>query len=185
MAELNEKIWIKYAQGIQSWPGKDGKPDPNAMYFIASAVNKGPAAGSFVPIENMNSVLFEQCDALIADTSPVYNPGNAGSYFDCVDKYISAVKIKGNEDQGLKQQLKDVKEELKNVKKEFRESQKEETKNWEEDPHSGAKAKVAFGTWAGKQAQLQLQIGGEGAAKLSNQQNAFSKPVLEPHMSQG
>ncbi|KAF9770485.1 hypothetical protein IL306_011976 [Fusarium sp. DS 682] len=58
MASPNDKIWIKYALGIKTWSGKDGNPDPNSMYFIASAINKGPAAGSFVPDANMNNVLY-------------------------------------------------------------------------------------------------------------------------------
>jgi hypothetical protein len=83
MGSVNDDVWFKYAQGIQTWAGKDGgKQDPNAMYFIASAVNKGPAAGSFVPNGNMNYTLSQLCDALISTASPVYNPGAKGSYFD-------------------------------------------------------------------------------------------------------
>ncbi|KAF4335363.1 hypothetical protein FBEOM_10772 [Fusarium beomiforme] len=144
MTSLKEKIWIKYALGIQSWSGKDGKPDPNAMYFIASAVNKGPAAGSFVPDQNTNNDLFEQCDALIADTSPVYNPGNAGSYFDCVDKYISTVRLNENRDQGLQQQLDDAKAKLKKMEDEFDEFQNKAMGRWEKDRRAGEKAKGAL-----------------------------------------
>ena len=89
MGSVNDNVWFSYAEGIQTWSGKNGssaKPDPNAMYFIASAVNKGPAAGSFVPDSSMNYNLFQICDALIANTSPVYNPGTQGSYFDSVYK---------------------------------------------------------------------------------------------------
>jgi hypothetical protein len=69
MGSVNDDVWFKYAQGIQTWAGKDGgKQDANAMYFV--------------PNENMNYTLSQLCDALISTASPVYNPGAKGSYFD-------------------------------------------------------------------------------------------------------
>lgn len=96
MANVSDNVWFEYAKGIQTWAGKDGgntaNVDTNAMYFIASAVNKGPAAGSFVPDTMMNWNLYQICDALISDSSPIYNPGTKGSYFDNLYKYVASRK---------------------------------------------------------------------------------------------
>ncbi|KAG5656862.1 hypothetical protein KAF25_011031 [Fusarium avenaceum] len=158
MTKLDEQIWIKYALGIQSWSGKNGQPDPKAVYFIASAVTLGPAAGSFVPDENMNNALYYLCDSLIANTSPVYNPGGAGSYFNSVYKYMNSVELKKNHDQGLQQQLDDAKAKFDEVDEEYYTKQNKAIERWGNDRFSGEKAGVSFPSWVNSNAQGLLQL---------------------------
>jgi len=192
MAPLNDDVWFKYAEGIKNWSGKNsGQEDRNTMYFIASAVNKGPAAGSFVPDANMNSTLSQLCDALISTTSPEYNPGAQGSYFDNVFRYIGAVKLKQNMEEGLLQQLKDSQTKAAEATKAYNATLKQAVADWTDDPVSGKAAAIAFQDWATQNApnvfmaqqtrdgsaqavmQINSQIFGPGAAQLTHQQNAL------------
>ena len=87
MVSVNDRVWFKYAQGIQIWAEMSNggtRPDPNAIYFIPSTVVRGPAPSSFVPEECLNHRLFQICDALVTSGSPIYDPVTQESYFDKV-----------------------------------------------------------------------------------------------------
>ncbi|KAJ8131565.1 hypothetical protein O1611_g2060 [Lasiodiplodia mahajangana] len=192
MSNVNDDIWCDYALGIQTWAGKS-TPDPNAVYFIASAVNKGPAAGSFVPDANMNFTLSKICDALIRSDKVVYNPGTEGSYFNNLYRHIWAVKLKQNLEQGLQQQLKEATEASITAQTNYNTQRDNAIAEWKKDEFSGRDANVDLQTWATSNApllfnaqvardsraqvvtQLNSQIFGSGAAKLTQEQNACLK----------
>ncbi|KAF4457206.1 hypothetical protein F53441_770 [Fusarium austroafricanum] len=201
----NDQIWFNYAQGILDWAGKNNSgnpPDSNTAYFIATAVNKGPAAGSFVPDETMNESLVSICDPLILDSSPIYNPGTDGSYFQAVENYLLAVVLKKDTDPALAKKLADAVKISAAASKAYQSQLNVAVKGWKDDPLNGKPAGVPFSTWVANNdsnltaaqlekagsaqtvMQLQSQINGPQAALL-NQQNSLCVAATQTALTPG
>jgi len=93
-SKLDADLWKAYNTGLRKHIFSGNKLDPKTQAFFTAPVGTmGIAAGANIPKEITNFGIFNVGDTLLDINSPVFTPGNGGSYIDRQSRYLSAVQL--------------------------------------------------------------------------------------------
>lgn len=80
---LDADLWKSYNAGLRNFVFSGNKLNPKTQAFFTAPVGTmGIPAGQNIPQPITNSALYQVADSLLDTNSPVFTPGNAGSYVD-------------------------------------------------------------------------------------------------------